>query len=68
MEIMVVLSKHKSSRESKKIEKLILKNIGNPLINISEEIEVFLKSNEKIYLDRLKKIAQENGYEMEVVR
>ncbi len=67
MEIMVVFSKHKQSREAKKIQKLIMKNVPNPLVNISEEIEIFVEDN-KIYLDRLKKIAQENGYEMEVIR
>ncbi len=68
MEIMVVFSKHKESRDSKKVQKLVMKNIANPLINVSEEIEIFLQSNEKVYIDRLKKIAEENGYDMEVIK
>jgi hypothetical protein len=68
MEVMVVLSKYSKSRDAKKMEKLILKNIGGAMINISEEIEVFLKSDEKVYTERLKKIAADNGYEMEVIK
>jgi len=50
------------------VQKLVMKNIANPLINVSEEIEIFLQSNEKVYIDRLKKIAEENGYDMEVIK
>ena len=68
MEIMVVLSKHQESRTAKKIMKVINKSIPNPLINVSEEIEVFIEDDNKIYLERLKKLAEENGYDMEVIK
>lgn len=70
MEIMIVLSKHKESKQAKKIEKKIIKEVSNPMINISEEIEVFIESdgNEKTYIDRIRKIAEKYEYEMEVIK
>lgn len=71
-EKMVVFTKRLNNKNSKRIEKKILNNIswGNPLIEVSEEVEIMLQGEDEeltASIEKLREVAEENEYEMEVI-
>jgi hypothetical protein len=69
MERMIVLTKDMSNTSAKRLEKKLLKILeaSQPMINISEEIEILVENIRPQDMQALKGFAKENGYEVEVV-
>jgi hypothetical protein len=69
LERMIVLTKDLNTASAKRLEKKILKLLeaSQPMVNISEELEILVESIKPNEMQALKSFAKENGYELEVV-